>query len=261
MALAFSDGWLDLEFICLFLLKVISSPEVWKSGNHEQNHNAHEGYLRGTEFAREEKQPQIKKSIVQWADLPTSAGRLQHLSWIAFWNTLLNDSVGYPLLSNLLQKVLFFPPMAGKVSQFHYAGGLGTVSFERFVCLASGPNYLPCWALISVSERRENNLYNSSRQLEAELWDWTKLSSIPRCQFTLIKCNRGNVAVRYCENRKALPTKWENSYWTSFINPEVALQRFSCNYAMLGSPHHMAGHWSFRCDVNLICSVDICLFC
>lgn len=65
MALAFSDGWLDFEFICLFLLKVISSPEVWKSGNHEQNHNAHEGYLRGTEFAREEKQPQIKKSIVQ----------------------------------------------------------------------------------------------------------------------------------------------------------------------------------------------------
>lgn len=148
--------------------------------------------------------------------------------------------------------------MAGKVSQFHYAGGLGTVSFERFVCLASGPNYLPCWALISVSERRENNLYNSSRQLEAELWDWTKLSSIPRCQFTLIKCHRENVAVRYCENRKALPTKWENSYWTSFINPELALQQISYNYAMLESPHHMAGHWSFCRDVNLICSVDIC---
>lgn len=60
MALVISGWWLDLEFICLFLLKFISNPEVWKSGNDEQNHNANEGYLRGTEFLREYKQPQIK---------------------------------------------------------------------------------------------------------------------------------------------------------------------------------------------------------
>lgn len=60
MVLVLSDWWLDLEFICLFLLKVISNPEVWKSENDERNHNANESYLRGTEFVREEKQPQIK---------------------------------------------------------------------------------------------------------------------------------------------------------------------------------------------------------
>lgn len=119
-------------------------------------------------------------------------------NWIALWNSSLNYSVGYPLLSNLLQKVLFFSSSflfsrAGKVLQFHYAGGLGAVSFERCVCLASGPNYLRWWALISVSERRENNLYNSSSQLEAELWDSTKLCSIPQCQFALIRCSRENV--------------------------------------------------------------------
>lgn len=140
-------------------------------------------------------------------------------------------------------------------------GGLGAVSFERSVCLATGPNYRHCWVLISVSKRRENNLYNSSSQLEAELWDWTKLCSIPQCQFALIKCDRENAMARYCENRQARPTKWENSYWISFINPELALQQLSHNYGMLVSPHHMASHWSFCHDVNLICGVDFCLFC
>lgn len=87
----------------------------------------------------------------------------------------LTGSVGHSLSCNLFQQVLFLLFQSCKVSQFRYAGGLGAASLERFVSLTSGLNCLPCWALISVSERKGNNLYNSSRGLEAELWDCTQL--------------------------------------------------------------------------------------
>lgn len=41
----------------LFPFKVLANLEVWKSGHDEQNHDANEGYLRGTEYVKEEKQP------------------------------------------------------------------------------------------------------------------------------------------------------------------------------------------------------------
>lgn len=65
MQFVLSDCSLALEFIYLFLFKVISNPEVWKFGNNSQNHNSNADYLRGTEYMREEKQPQIKENLVQ----------------------------------------------------------------------------------------------------------------------------------------------------------------------------------------------------
>ena len=55
--LTLSDGWLDLECIRLLPFKSLAHLEEWKFGNDEQNRNADEGYLRGTEYVREEKQP------------------------------------------------------------------------------------------------------------------------------------------------------------------------------------------------------------
>lgn len=134
--------------------------------------------------------------------------------------------------------------------------GLDAACLERLVCLASGVNYSPCWASISVSEGRENNLSNSSSQSEAGPWGCTQLGSSPPpiCPY--------QVQQRKCsgENRKALPAKWENRSWTSVMCSVLSLQQFSYNYAVAASLHHMVGHWLFCRDINLICSVDVCLF-
>lgn len=152
--------------------------------------------VRGTEHVRKEKRPESSGKTMQWAPLPRSSGRLQCQSWIALWNTSLNYSVGYPLLSNLLQKVLYSTDWQNLTISLCW--GLGAVSFERFVCLESGLYYLSCWALISVPIWGENNLCNSSSQLEVKPWDRTKTSFIPQRQFALIKCNRENVVVVVC---------------------------------------------------------------
>lgn len=144
-------------------------------------------------WRRKSNQSQVENHVVQWVALPGSSGRLQCHSWIALWNTSQNYSVGYPLLSNLLWKVLYSTDWQNLTISLCW--GLGAVSFERFVCLVSSPYYLPCWALISVPVWGENNLYNSSSQLEVEPWNWTKPSFIPQRQFALIKCKRENVVV------------------------------------------------------------------
>lgn len=178
---------------------------------------------------------------------------------MAPWTTSLNYSVGYPLLSNLFQKVLLFfnfPPGLQSLT-ISLDWGSGAASFERFVCLASGLNYLPCWALISVSKWRQNNLYNSS--VNWRLNCGAEQSSVPSLSANL---SLSSVAERMWWDAtarlgKELPAKWEHSYWTRFINSEQC----SYNYAMLELPRRVAGSWPFCQDVNLIGSVDVCLFC
>lgn len=115
--------------------------------------------------------------------------------------------------------------------------GLGAAYLERLLCLASGLNYSPCWASISVSEGRENNLSNSSSQLETGPWDCTQLGSSPRCQFALIKCNRESAVARiekhFQQNEKTIP------------GPVLATQRYLCSNFHTITPwqHHLTIWW------------------
>lgn len=173
-------------FRLCFFFKLISNPEA----NDERHHNSNELPERHWVDAYKRGKSATNQRAHFCGELLFSrarAERLQGHNWIALWNTWLNYSVGYPLLSSLLQKFLSFPFLSlfstpwgwQSLNNFvmleGWGEGLGAVSSERFICLASGPNYLPCWALISVSEWRENNLYHSSSRLQAELWDCTQL--------------------------------------------------------------------------------------
>lgn len=132
--------------------------------------------------------------------------------------------------------------MADKLSQFHYAGGLGTVSFERFVCLASGPNYLPCWSLIRSSN--EGKTICTTLPVNWKLNCGTEQSFSPSHSANLPlssatekmwRCVTVRIGKHSQQNEKTV-------IGPVFINPELALQQFSYNYAMLELPHHMARH-------------------
>lgn len=105
----------------------------------------------------------------QEVTMPQLNSSLKYFTRLLCWVPFIKQSVSE---SSFFFFSFFLLPRAAKSHNFIMPRGLVlSLLRERLVCLARGPNYLPCRALISVVKRRENNLYDSSSRLEAEPQD------------------------------------------------------------------------------------------